>query len=86
MLPFQAKKRKLGLVDDDDDVDISKLADITSTKEQNFVEGKDIDGFTVTGKIRGMLLLKHVWNMHFGCKMVLLCPLFFFFFFQLSRL
>ncbi|PSR74042.1 Guanine nucleotide-binding protein like, partial [Actinidia chinensis var. chinensis] len=56
----RAKKRKLGLVDDDDDVDISKLADIASAKEQNFVGGKDIDDFTATGKIRGMLLL----NMH----------------------
>ncbi|PSR94921.1 Guanine nucleotide-binding protein like [Actinidia chinensis var. chinensis] len=48
----RAKKRKLGLVDDNDDVDISKLADTTSMKEQNFIEGKDIDGFTATGKIR----------------------------------
>ncbi|GFZ13454.1 GTP-binding family protein [Actinidia rufa] len=48
----RAKKRKLGLVDDNDDVDISKLADSTSMKEQNFIEGKDIDGFTATGKIR----------------------------------
>lgn len=55
MLSFQAKKRKLGLLDDDD---ISKLGDIASAKEQNFVEGKDDDDLTSSGKIRGMGLSK----------------------------
>ncbi|KAH7864386.1 hypothetical protein Vadar_029009 [Vaccinium darrowii] len=45
----RAKKRKLGLLDDDD---ISKLGDIASAKEQNFVEGTDDDDLTSSGKIR----------------------------------
>ncbi|XAR60985.1 hypothetical protein NMG60_11034551 [Bertholletia excelsa] len=45
----RAKKRKLGLLEDDD---ISKLADIAAAKEQNFVEGKDADESAAVGKIR----------------------------------
>lgn len=45
----RAKKRKLGLLDDDE---ISKLGDIASAKEQNFVEGKDDNDLTSSGKIR----------------------------------
>ncbi|KAF7152608.1 hypothetical protein RHSIM_Rhsim01G0256500 [Rhododendron simsii] len=47
----RAKKRKLGLLEDGGD-DISKLGDIASAKEQNFIEGKDDDALTSTGKIR----------------------------------
>ncbi|CAL5424972.1 unnamed protein product [Camellia sinensis] len=46
----RAKKRKLGLLEDDDD--ISKLADIASAKEQNFGKGKKSDVSTVIGTIR----------------------------------
>ncbi|XP_058181429.1 guanine nucleotide-binding protein-like NSN1 [Rhododendron vialii] len=46
----RAKKRKLGLLEDGGD-DISKLGDIASAKEQNFIEGKDDDALTSTGKI-----------------------------------
>ncbi|KAG5567310.1 hypothetical protein RHGRI_002765 [Rhododendron griersonianum] len=47
----RAKKRKLGLLEDGGD-DISKLGDIASAKEQNFIEGKDDDALPSTGKIR----------------------------------
>lgn len=46
----RAKKRKLGLLEDDDD--ISKLADIASAKEQNFGKGKKSDVSTAIGTIR----------------------------------
>lgn len=45
----------MGLLEDGDD-DISKLGDIASAKEQNFVEGKEDDALTSGGKVRGMLL------------------------------
>lgn len=47
---FQAKKRKLGLVEDDD---TNKLADMASG-EQNFIEDKGNNDSTKNVKIRGM--------------------------------
>ena len=52
-LLFQAQKRKLGLLEDDD---ISKLAGTTSA-EQSFGEGKGSGNSTGAGKNRGMFRL-----------------------------
>lgn len=52
-LLFQAQKRKLGLLEDDD---ISKLAETTSA-EQSFGEGKGSGKSTGAGKSRGMFML-----------------------------
>ena len=49
---FQAQKRKLGLLKDDD---MSKLADMASAKEQDFEEGKVTEVPTQTGKNKGVL-------------------------------
>lgn len=48
---LQAKKRKLGLLDDDD---VSKLADAASMKEHKFAEEGVNDGSTSFVKQRGM--------------------------------
>lgn len=51
---FQSKKRKLGLLEDDD---ISKFGDLASAKEQKFEERSSNDDFGGTAKNRGMLIL-----------------------------
>lgn len=58
---FQAKKRKLGLLEDDD---VSKLEDLTSTKEKEVGGGRVNDGSASFVKQRGkrkLFLYVHHW-------------------------